>query len=63
MSICMFEYGTKRNLVSEIPDGVIEKSYPNCGPAEREELRRADRIDAITRQRQKEERRNFKGYD
>ena len=57
---CM-EYGTIRNISFTVP---VKRSYvdPKAGPIEREEMRRADKIDFEVARHEKNERRNFKGY-
>ena len=56
-----YEYGTIRNITFVVP---VEGSYvdPKAGPRERAEMKRADQIDLNVARRQKNERRNFKGY-
>ena len=56
-----YEYGTIRNITFVVP---VEGSMvdPKAGPAEREEMKRADQIDLAVARKQKNERRNFKGY-
>ena len=51
-----YEYGTIRNLTFVVP---AERSIvdPKAGPIEREEMRRADRIDLECARRQRNERR------
>lgn len=58
-----FDYGVRHNLRSDIPEVGESKDYSGLGKAEAEEMRRADNIDLNVRRRQKQERRNFKGYD
>lgn len=55
------EYGTIRNMTFVVP---VSGSLcdPNAGPVERAEMRRCDKIDLEVTRRQKNERRNFKGY-
>ena len=55
------EYGVIRNISFVVP---VKGSYvdPKAGPIEREEMRRADRVDLEVARQERKERRNFKGY-
>ena len=64
MSVCTIDLGSRRNLYSEVPRvrSINKDAYKNLGPIEREEVLRADKIDYMCEERQRKERRNFKGY-
>jgi len=54
-------YGTVRNQGYDVDAVRIQSENPNAGPAELEEMIRAERIDATVKVRQLKERRKLKG--